>query len=264
MFGVTEEKFHERYPARPADDGCDTPYGTFFDTVMCNKQIVLRRVPLTKEEIRFLVAKKKEALKSVQLWRPELYADPFPYLEFAYEVELLTRIPPPHPDLKARMDIGKWEMWSSFVPSLGLGRNRDTGSATPIREYYPAKFLVFEAAYAHVNKIRDTASRLLEAKREELRLQSEHRRMLKRQRELPEVHDVSSSPPPFQLPPPPPPPPILELQPVKKQRLTLRELLIQPPPRDLVQATISPYFRLLPPADPLKKKSHRDDPSQDE
>ncbi len=253
-----EEKFSVMFPAIPRDDGLTSGNAIYFDTDMPTTQVLLRRVHLADSELVQLRARKTAELKRTM--RLKSVPDPYPFLEFAYEVEVLMRAPVSL-DILKQIPRGKAEMWPFPVPTLGIGRlvqrvsaDADVGvGLETVREYYPAKFIVLEAAYQFVQRVRHTVKQLMEAKREELRI----RQKAKRPRVVLEIPDDDGrlSPPAYPGPSPP-----------------------SPPPRTapLVQSRISPYFRLpplqlgptlspQPPLSPLdlfgrlKKKSRRAD-----
>ncbi len=251
-----EEKFSVMFPSIPLDDGLVSTDAIYFDTDMPTAQVLLRPVRLTTFELAQLRARKTAELK--RTLRVKSVPDPYPFLEFAYEVEVLMRAPVAL-DILRQVPRGKAEMWPFPVPTLGIGRLRqcitDSGVET-VREYYPAKFIVLEAAYQFVQRVRHTVKQLMEAKREELRI---IRQKAKRPRVVLEIPDDDAD----GLPSPPP----------------AHSGSSPPPPRvaPLVQSRISPYFRLpplqlgpvptssQPPLSPLdlfgrlKKKSRRAD-----
>lgn len=244
-----EEKFSVMFPSIPRDDGVVAPDAIYFDTDMPTAQVLLRPVRLTDFELAQLRACRTAELK--RTLRVKSVPDPYPGLEFAYQVEVLMRAPVAL-DVLRKLPHGKAEMWPFPVPTLGIGRVRQCGIET-IREYYPAKFIVLEAAYQFVQRVRHTVKQLMEAKREELRL----RQKAKRPRVVLEIPDDDAD----GLPAPPP----------------VRSDPSPPRVAPLVQSRISPYFRLpplqlgpvptssQPPLSPLdlfgrlKKKSRRAD-----
>lgn len=248
-----EEKFSVMFPAIPRADGLTSGNAIYFDTDMPTTQVRLRPVRLADSELAQLRARKTAELK--RTLRLKSVPDPYPFLEFAYEVEVLMRAPVSL-DILKQTPRGKAEMWPFPVPTLGIGRLvqrvSDVGLET-VREYYPAKFIVLEAAYQFVLRVRHTVKQLMEAKREELRI----RQKAKRPRVVLEIPDDDEDEDAPAYPGPSTP---------------------SPPPRTapLVQSRISPYFRLpplqlgptlspQPPLSPLdlfgrlKKKSRRAD-----
>lgn len=239
-----EEKFSVMFPAIPRDDGLTSGNAIYFDTDMPTTQVLLRPVRLADSELAQLRARKTAELK--RTLRLKSVPDPYPFLEFAYEVEVLMRAPVSL-DILKQIPRGKAEMWPFPVPTLGIGRLVQRGLET-VREYYPAKFIVLEAAYQFVQRVRHTVKQLMEAKREELRI----RQKAKRPRVVLEIPDDDDEDAPAHPGPSP------------------------PRTAPLVQSRISPYFRLpplqlgptpspQPPLSPLdlfgrlKKKSRRAD-----